>query len=83
MVHISGVDVIRNAIKISSIQLHSNDTDDVMTSYGVVTTGKYSITKAAADAFSIMSDRKGFAGSFAFEISKHRCYERELDGLAD
>lgn len=55
--------------------------DNVVSSYGVVTTGKYGVTSAAVDTFTIAPGPKGFASNFAFEISKHRCWDRELDGL--
>jgi catalase len=55
--------------------------DDVVSSYGVVTTGKYGFTSAAVDALTIAPGAKGFVSNFAFEISKHRCWDRELDGL--
>lgn len=55
--------------------------DDVVSSYGVVTAGKYDVTSAAVDALTIAPGSKGFASNFAFEISKHRCWNRELDGL--
>ena len=57
------------------------DSDEVVSSYGVVTTGKYDFQSAVTDALGIASGPKGFVSNFAYEISKHRCYERELDGL--
>lgn len=57
------------------------DTDEVITSYGVVTAGKYSISSAAHDILKIAPGANGFVSNFAFEISKHRCWERESDGL--
>lgn len=54
-----------------------------MSSYGVVTVGSYSLKSVATDVLNIASGGdKGFISNFAFEISKHRCYERETDGLA-
>ncbi len=58
------------------------NSDNVTTSYGVVTAGKYDAGSAAADALSIKQGEKGFLSNFAYELSKHRCYEREMDGLA-
>ncbi|KAJ7465294.1 catalase-like domain-containing protein [Mycena latifolia] len=58
------------------------DSDAVVTSYGVITSGKYSLGSTATDVISIASGGdKGFVSNFAFEISKHRCFERELAGL--
>ena len=57
------------------------DSDDVVSSYGVVTTGKYSFQSAVVDVLNIASGPKGFVSNFAKEISNHRCYDRELKGL--
>ena len=80
---LSAVDVIREAIKLSEVKLHGSMaiSDDVVSSYGVVTTGKYSLTSAAKDALTIASGSKGFSANLAYEISKHRCWARETDGL--
>lgn len=58
------------------------NSNNVTTSYGVVTAGKYDAGAAAADVLTIKQDDKGFISNFAYEVSKHRCYERETDGLA-
>ncbi|KAF7333781.1 Catalase [Mycena venus] len=58
------------------------DSDAVVTSYGVITSGKYSLRSTATDVINIASGgAKGFVSNFAFEISKHRCFERESAGL--
>ena len=57
------------------------DSDDVVSSLGVVTVGKMSASSVIADTLKIAQDKKGFVSSFALEVSKHRCYERELNGL--
>lgn len=51
------------------------------TSYGVVTAGKYDASSAATDAVKIGPSETGFVANFIYEVSKHRCYERELEGL--
>ncbi|KAF9009471.1 catalase [Cyathus striatus] len=77
-----GVTVLQQAIGLPEVKLfNSPDSDNVESSYGVVTTGKYDVTSAATDAPKIASGPKGFVANFAYEVSKHRCYERELDGL--
>lgn len=50
-------------------------------SYGVVTTPKISLSSTVADALIVGQGEKGFMSQFAYEISKHRCFKRELDGL--
>lgn len=78
-----GVDFIRDAVRLPGVDLFDSmkDSDSVVSSYSVVTTGKYTITSAATDALKIGPGPEGFAANFAYEISKHRCYERETDGL--
>jgi catalase len=69
-----GLDDMKYALALNS--------DDVVTSYGVVTTGSYGVASAAHDVLKIEPGSKGFVSSFAYEISNHRCWERELVGLA-
>ncbi|KAJ7858839.1 catalase-like domain-containing protein [Mycena olivaceomarginata] len=77
-----GVDFIRTAVGMSELQLHATGSSrNVVTSYGVVTAGSYTAGSAVVDALTIGPGGEGFASNFAYEISKHRCYERETDGL--
>lgn len=50
-------------------------------SYGVVTAPKITLLSTVADVLEISKGEKGFMSQFAYEISQHRCFERELDGL--
>ena len=50
-------------------------------SYGVVTTPKTTLLSTVADILEISKGKNGFMNQFAYEISRHRCFERELDGL--
>ncbi|KAF9036558.1 catalase [Panaeolus papilionaceus] len=79
---VSGVDVLNVAINLPELQLNrSVSSDEVVSSYGVVTTGKYSVSSAVKDVLNITRGPKGFESNFAYEISQHRCYAREADGL--
>ena len=76
-----GVAFIREAVQLPGIEYATNiHSDHVTISYGVVTVGKVSLTSVATDVLEIAHD-KGFVSSFAYEVSKHRCYDRESDGL--
>jgi len=55
--------------------------DEVTVSYGVVTAPKMSLLSTVASMLKISEGEKSFTSQFAYEISKHRCFERELDGL--
>ncbi|KAJ7741824.1 catalase-like domain-containing protein [Mycena metata] len=79
-----GVEAVRRALKLDVTQLDFASLDDsaVTSSYGVVTTGKYKATSAATDMLEVVTGGDaGFMSNFAYEISQHRCYKRELDGL--
>jgi catalase len=72
------------AVALPGAELASSlGSDEVTVSYGVVTTGQYDIKSAARDALKIAPGNTGFLSNFAYELSKHRCYDRELDGLQD
>jgi len=79
---VPAVAVLSFAIGLKEVNFtHDLDSDDVVSSFGVVTTGKYDFQSVVADVLGIGSGPKGFVSNFAYEISKHRCYDRELDGL--
>ena len=76
-----GVHVVQRAIGLSEISLNLDaDKDHVISSYGVVTTGNYDVKSAVVD---ISPGAKGFVSNFSYQISQHRCYEREKDGLTN
>ncbi|KAG2077008.1 catalase-domain-containing protein [Suillus decipiens] len=82
-----GVDLLRDVVRLPGIDLFAPErgqgSDEVVTSYGVVTTGKFNTPSAVTDVLNIAPDTRGFTPNFAFQISQHRCYERELDGLTE
>ncbi|VDB85010.1 unnamed protein product [Peniophora sp. CBMAI 1063] len=80
-----GIEVVARAVKLEvpEISLASLQDSSVSVSYGVVTTGKYNAGSAVRDALDIVTGaEKGFVSNFAYELSNHKCYARELDGLA-
>ncbi|KAI0670191.1 catalase [Trametes maxima] len=77
-----GVAFLREAVQLPGVQYASDlNSNSVVSSYGVVTAGKYDGGSAVADTLTIKQDEKGFASSFAYELSKHRNWDREADGL--
>ncbi|EGO02731.1 hypothetical protein SERLA73DRAFT_158522 [Serpula lacrymans var. lacrymans S7.3] len=80
-----GVDFLRDVVRLPDVELFAppRGSDEVVSSYGVVTTGRYSVSSAARDTLKITQDSKGFAANFAYQISQHRCYQREMDGLVE
>ncbi|KAI0768579.1 catalase [Trametes elegans] len=77
-----GIAFLKEAVQLPGVQLASDlNSDHVTNSYGVVTAGKYDVGSAVADTLTIEQSERGFVSSFAYELSKHRCWERESDGL--
>ena len=67
---VQGVRVVYHAIGLSEVSLNLDvDNDSVISSYGVVTTGKYDVKSAVVD---ISPGSKGFVSDFAYQISQHR-----------
>ena len=73
--------VVKRALELPVVKLQDSLKSEVVTSYGVVTTGIYKITTAWVDVLKIEPGPNEFVSNFAYQISKHRCYDRELDGL--
>ena len=82
---VQGVHVVHRSIDLPEIRLNLDaDKDNVISSYGVVTTGKYNVpTAVKSTLLDILPGTKGFVSNFAYQISQHRCYEREIDGLTN
>ncbi|EED80243.1 candidate catalase [Postia placenta Mad-698-R] len=77
-----GVTFLREAVQLPGVQFaHDLRSNSVTNSYGVVTAGTYDAGSIVADTLKIEQDSKGFISTFALAVSKHRCYERELEGL--
>lgn len=82
LINCVGVAFLRDAAMLPGIDYaSSSSSSDVVTSYGVVTVGRLDSSSLAADTLKVGQGEKGFVSNLAYEISKHRCYERELDGL--
>ncbi|KAH8100471.1 catalase [Cristinia sonorae] len=77
-----GAVFLREAAQLPGIEYATNlNSDIVVSSYGVVTVGKIDLGTVAADTLKINQEDRGFVSQFALALSKHRCFERELDGL--
>ena len=50
--------------------------------YGIVTAGKIQKPESFKEGIQIVKDAKDFISTFFYQISQHRNYKRELDGLA-
>ncbi|PYI31101.1 catalase-domain-containing protein [Aspergillus indologenus CBS 114.80] len=74
------VDFIRKQINLDAVKHASGG--EVVESYGVVT-GHGSPAELLQPSSKIGKDSKGFFDRFVWQISRHRNWQRELDGLAD
>ena len=74
---------LRDVVGLPGVEFQHEDSSDVKTSYGVVTTGKLDVKFASTGTLRIEHDSKDFMTEFAYVISRHRCYEREMEGLTD
>ncbi|KZT08246.1 catalase [Laetiporus sulphureus 93-53] len=73
-----GVSFVREAFHLSEVKFADEKGGSITVSYGVVTAGKDS---TLGNRLELKEGAPGFVSKFAFELSKHRCYERETDGL--
>lgn len=81
---------LESACRLPGITLSQFDTvgsapsgEAVTVDFGVVTAGKFSAPSTISEGWKIMKGAADFMGVFAYEISKHKCFERELMGLSD
>ncbi len=77
-----GVELVKVACDLPGMTFSTADSHDVVESYGVVTTG----TVRADDfkeAINMVKGAKGFMDAFTYNISLHRNYGREMDGLSE
>jgi catalase len=79
-----GVRLVEAAVKeVEGARLAKSSGDGVVEWYGVVTAGPSPDPRSLKEAFAIVKDAKDFMGAFFYQVSQHRNWRRELDGLAD
>jgi catalase len=75
------VEFLREVVNLPGVEFQHGDSADVTSSYGVITTGKVKSKAALTDQLEIKPGSKDFTVEFAYATSRHRWYEREMDGL--
>lgn len=50
--------------------------------YGIVTASKFEAPSSLSEGLKLVRNASDFGQAFAYEISKHKCYDRELAGLS-
>jgi len=78
-----GVVFVRDALQVPNITFaaSSGTGKEVVSDYGVVSVGKLD-GSSFSEGLNIVKGAKGFAENFAYEVSLHKCWEREQAGLA-
>ncbi|RDL39746.1 Catalase [Venustampulla echinocandica] len=76
-----GVKIVKAAIGIEGMRFSESGDGEVVDCYGVVTSagGKISV----GNALKMAKGAKSFLDAYAYNISLHRNYQRELDGLTE
>ena len=78
-----GIELVKAAlIETEGVSIASASEAGVQESYGVVTCGAPKV-ESLKEAVNIARDGKNFIDQFFYQISCHRNWQRELDGLAD
>ncbi|KAL1970256.1 hypothetical protein VTN77DRAFT_5416 [Rasamsonia byssochlamydoides] len=76
------VGLVRQVLsEVNALQFGSED-GGVVESYGVVTAAGKQRPESFREGFKILKDATDFIGKFFYQISQHRNYKREMDGLA-
>jgi catalase len=74
--------MVRVALPLPELEYAEEPTSDVVVnSYGVVTAREVSLLGEVKGALTFGKNETGFLATFALEISKHRNWARETDGL--
>lgn len=74
------VQFLNKAIQLDEVSLSSDSNTDVVESYGVVTL-KSVQPESLKEVVNVAKNAKGFLEQFIYQMSQHRCWQRELDGL--
>lgn len=79
------VNLVREALGPTASRVDISDAtgEGVVESYGVVTTGKLHEPHSLTQGVKVFGEAKDFLGRFFFQISQHRNFDREMDGLID
>jgi catalase len=79
-----GVKLVDLAIReAEGVKLATEGTSEVVEWYGVVTAQKPDTGSSVKDMIKMAKESKDFASQFFYQISCHKNWARELDGLAD
>ena len=77
------VSLVRDACQLPGMRFAESSTDGLVDSYGVVTAGGKMEPGSIKEALQIMRDARDFVGAYAYNISCHKHFDREMDGLSE
>ncbi|KIX08516.1 uncharacterized protein Z518_03172 [Rhinocladiella mackenziei CBS 650.93] len=78
-----GVQLIQSALnEVQGVKLSQEESVDIVDWYGVVTAQKPDTGSSLKDGVKMLKEARDFTGKFFWNISQHRNWARELDGLA-
>ncbi|KAL4770838.1 catalase A [Aspergillus nidulans var. acristatus] len=67
---------------VMGVQVAGTDSDEPVEWYGVVTARGPESAESLSEGFKVLKDAGDFTSKFFYQISQHRNWQRELDGLA-
>lgn len=76
-----GVALVKMACEVQGMIFSAGESGEVVDSYGVVTAAGVGAPSGIAEALKMVKGAKTFLDAYAFNISQHRNFKRELDGL--
>ena len=77
------VELVKLACGVEGMQFSSQGSGEVVSSYGVVTAATTPKSESFKEGVKMVKGAKEFVDAYAWEISQHRCFEREMDGLSE
>ena len=74
---------MKEVVRLPGVEFANPGTGEGVTvDYGVVTAGKFTGPSSFTEGLKIVKGATEFVGAFTYEVSQHKCYEREMAGLA-
>jgi catalase len=75
------VELVKMACELEGMLFSTGKSVEVVDSYGVVTAAGVGKPTGVTEALKMVKGAKSFLDAYAFNISQHRNFKRELDGL--
>ena len=78
-----GVDLLRLGAQLPGVKFSpSAGPSGITVDFGIVTASEYDPPSSFVNGLQLTKDATDFGHAFAYEVSKHKWYERELAGLS-